>query len=209
MEQRYPGYRERQKVRAFKNSLLVQGLKRCRTCHKDLPATHEYFRLSETCIDGFRSDCRACQSADYKLYNQRTGQGHRYYVAHRQHRQLQGKLYHANNRAKILERKRSRYHMHRASKLTRILFKSNPTFSYFHGYCAVCNQRLSENAKPIIWTQREPNLLVPLCSRCISDKGSREPKEWLKHCYAANRAAEILRVIGDYFIWLKDEVVNA
>lgn len=128
-------------------------------------------------------------------------------------RQLDAKYrlkYREKNREKNRERCRDRRTRIKAEKLRRVLRRSgalNPSFEYFHGYCAVCAVELSRDAKPVIWTQSKPDMLVLLCNRCIADKGNREPKDWLTHRCNAPRVAEILRIMKDYSIWL-EEVKN-
>ncbi|HDZ14951.1 MAG TPA: hypothetical protein ENH60_08660, partial [Pricia sp.] len=39
-------------------------MKICTKCHKELPATTEYFFVGTTCIDGLRSKCKKCMAQE-------------------------------------------------------------------------------------------------------------------------------------------------
>lgn len=98
---------------------LAEPRKVCRKCK--LEKLHDEFTRYTKSKDGRRSFCRSCASLDAKLYHQ-------------------------NNRERVLERERNRYHSdknHSRDKHLRKRFKItleqfNKLLEQQHGVCAIC-----------------------------------------------------------------------
>lgn len=212
-----PGYTQRKRARLELNSLAQRGLKRCRKCKKEKPATPEYWHRNKNRKGGLQDECIICVRVyKYEYRNRNREKIKKYlndYCTQNKNRiDQQRKGYYARNREWLIDRMRSYQAAKKAEKLRQSLRLAGfltPSSEYFHGYCAVCAKELSKSAKPVIWTQRKPDMLVPLCNQCIADKGNCEPKDWLTRRYNAQRLAEIKRIMKDYFIWFEGVVNHA
>lgn len=92
-------------------------------------------------------------------------------------------------------------------------------FTYFDNCCAVCGHQLNGIfTKPHFdhWIPLAsvdcpgsiPGNMVPLCSRCNTQKGATKPTEWLIHEFGKRQASVIKKRIAVYFASLEKDTVR-